>query len=71
MMIGQVRVANVQQEALDSETSTFLNYHEEQRISLLDSRIARRKIILADDVKERRKIIARAIKRRRRAQGKT
>lgn len=49
----------------------FLNSEEEQRLSVLDDRIKRKKMILADAYAERKRITARAIKRMRRANNKS
>jgi hypothetical protein len=60
----------VQQPPLHAKWRMFSNYIEEQRLELLEQRIARRKRILADDLAERRSIMMRAIRRMRRAQGR-
>tara|TARA_R100000365_G_C2746236_1_gene75430 strand:- start:3274 stop:3474 length:201 start_codon:yes stop_codon:yes gene_type:complete len=62
---------NVQRNKLHANWQRFTNYVEEQRLAVLEARIERRKRILADDMAERRKIMMRAIRRMRRAEGKT
>ncbi|KZX97743.1 MULTISPECIES: hypothetical protein [unclassified Sulfitobacter] len=62
---------NVQRHKLHAKWQQFTNYVEDQRLAVLETRIERRKRILADDMAERRKIMMRAIRRMRRAEGKT
>ena len=61
----------VQRHKLHADWQRFTNYFEEQRLAVLEMRIERRKRILADDMAERRTIMMRAIRRMRRAEGKT
>lgn len=61
----------VQRQKLHAKWQRFTNYVEEQRLAILETRIERRKRILADDMAERRRIMMRAIRRMRRAEGKT
>lgn len=61
----------VQRPELHANWQRFTNYVEEQRLIVLEARIERRKRILADDMAERRKIMMRAIRRMRRAEGKS
>lgn len=61
---------NVQRSVLHSPWRSGANIEEEQRLEILDRRIERRKLILADDVEERRKIMMRIVRRQRRAEGK-
>jgi hypothetical protein len=61
----------VQRRELHAKWQRFTNYVEEQRLAVLETRIERRKRILADDMAERRRIMMRAIRRMRRAEGKT
>ena len=62
---------DVQRHKLHANWQRFTNYIEEQRLAVLEARIERRKRILADDIAERRRIMMRAIRRMRRAEGKT
>ncbi len=62
---------NVQRNKLHANWQRFTTYVEEQRLAALEARIERRKRILADDMAERRKIMMRAIRRVRRAEGKS
>ena len=61
----------VQRKKLHANWQRFTNYIEEQRLAVLEARIERRKRILVDDMAERRTIMMRAIRRMRRAEGKT
>jgi len=61
---------NVQRRELHAKWQRFTNCVEEQRLAVLETRIERRKRILADDMAERRTIMMRAIRRMRRAEGK-
>lgn len=61
----------VQRQKLQANWQRFTNYVEEQRLAVLEARIERRKRILVDDMAERRTIMMRAIRRMRRAEGKT
>ena len=61
----------VERQKLHANWQRFTNYVEEQRLAVLEARIERRKRILADDMAERRTIMMRAIRRMRRAEGKT
>tara|TARA_R110000744_G_scaffold78295_7_gene154339 strand:+ start:1240 stop:1446 length:207 start_codon:yes stop_codon:yes gene_type:complete len=62
---------DVQHKELHQFWRKFETSEEEQRLKVLDARIARRKLILNDDLVERRKIMMRAIRRMRRAAGKS
>lgn len=53
------------------QLAKFTDSEEEQRLIVLEERIARQKRILADSIAERRKIMMRAIRRMRRSKGKT
>lgn len=61
----------VQRKKLHANWQKFTDCEEEQRLIVLDERIARQKRILADNIAERRKIMMRAIRRMRRSKGKT
>ncbi|MBM1816227.1 hypothetical protein [Pseudosulfitobacter pseudonitzschiae] len=61
----------VQQTKLHANWQKFTDSEEEQRLIVLEERIARQKRILADSIAERRKIMMRAIRRMRRSKGKT
>lgn len=61
----------VQRDKLHPKWQKFTDSEEEQRLIVLDERIARQKRILADNIAERRKIMMRAIRRMRRSKGKT
>jgi hypothetical protein len=64
-------MSNVQHTALHITWRDGANIEEEQRLAILDQRIDRRKLILADDIEERRKIMMRIVRRKRRSEGKT
>jgi len=69
--LSEMLDGNVQRNKLHANWQRFTNYVEEQRLIVLEARIERRKRILADDMAERRKIMMRAIRRMRRAEGKS
>lgn len=62
---------NVQQGELHAKWREFTDTDENQRLALLEQRIERKKATLKDALSERQKIMARAIRRMRRANGKT
>lgn len=62
---------NVQQAELHENWRDFINSVEIERLATLDQRIERKKLILDYAIAERQKIMARAIRRMRRAAGKT
>jgi hypothetical protein len=64
-------MSDVQRNELHGTWRGSANIEEEQRLGVLDQRIDRRKLILADDIEERRKIMMRIVRRKRRAEGKT
>lgn len=64
-------MSDVQRKALHVTWRAGANIEEEQRLAVLDQRIDRRKLILADDIEERRKIMMRIVRRKRRSEGKT
>ncbi len=64
-------MSNVQRSTLHVTWRDGANIEEEQRLAILDQRIDRRKLILADDIEERRKIMMRIVRRKRRSEGKT
>jgi hypothetical protein len=66
-----VSMSNVQRKALHVTWRDGATIEEEQRLEVLDQRIDRRKLILADDIEERRKIMMRIVRRKRRSEGKT
>lgn len=62
---------DVQQGELHAKWREFTDTVENQRLALLEQRIERKKATLKDAISERQKIMARAIRRMRRANGKT
>lgn len=60
----------VQRAGLHAEWRKFTNGEEEQRLIILDERLDRQELILADTRRDQTKIMNRAIRRMRRAQGK-
>ncbi|WP_107496959.1 hypothetical protein [Thalassobius sp. I31.1] len=62
---------DVQQGELHAKWREFVDNEENQRLALLEERIERKKATLKDAISERQKIMARAIRRMRRANGKT
>lgn len=71
--IGKIHMSDsiVQRSELHANWRKFANSDEEQRLDVLDQRISRKKLILDYAIAERQKIMARAIRRMRRAAGKT
>ena len=61
---------NVQGMELHADWREFTNSDEEQRLAVLDVRIERKRLLLNDVVQERQLIMMRAIRRKRRAEGK-
>lgn len=62
---------DVQRVELHANWREFINSVEIERLATLDQRIERKKLILDYAIAERQKIMARAIRRMRRAAGKT
>lgn len=62
---------DVQRSELHANWRDFINSVEIERLATLDQRIERKKLILDYAIAERQKIMARAIRRMRRAAGKT
>ena len=62
---------NVHRPSVDGQWSEFLNSDEFQRLTVLEGRITRQKQILSDTVSDKNRIMRRAIKRMRRANGKS
>lgn len=62
---------DVQRVELHANWRDFANPVEIERLATLDERITRKKLILDYAVAERQKIMARAIRRMRRAAGKS
>jgi len=60
----------VQRSGLSAPWRNFTNSDDEQRLMVLDARIERQEQILADTRRDQSKIMARAIRRKRRAEGK-
>lgn len=61
----------VHHQSVDADLRRYVNAEEEQRLKLLEERIERKKRILAEPLAERQKIMKRAIRRMRRAVGKS
>lgn len=62
---------DVQQAEVDAFWRAWTNAEEDQRLSALEQRIALKEATLRETHNERRKIMMRAIRRMRRAGGKT
>lgn len=65
-----MRKGSVQGMELHVDWREFTNSEEEQRLAVLDARIERKKLLLNDVVQEKQRIMMRAIRRKRRAEGK-
>lgn len=64
-------MARVHRTKVDANWMKHINGEEEQRLAIIQARIVRKKKILEDVLGERKLIMARAIKRMRRAEGKS
>ena len=63
-------MSDVQRQAVPVKWRKHTNVEEDQRLDVIEARISRKKVTLAEAMAERRKIMMTAIKRMRRAEGK-